>query len=165
MMRQLEPSPVVRLKASEKITTGGPPSGGPASGGPASGGPASGGPASGGPASGGPASGGPASGGPASGGPASGIPPSLPPPEVPLTVKLRKMTPATSVHIPAVPEPASADAEVSFTMIFAVPFTDATSRTGLAPVADTEMVAQLLRSAIRLGACPSTVIDVPLCRL
>src|SRR5438132_5382921 len=123
MMRQLVPSPVVRSKASEKITTGGPPPGGPASGGPASGGPASGGPASG-----GPASGGPASGEPASGGPASGIPPSLPPPEVPLTVKLRKMTPATSVHIPAVPEPASADAEVSFTMIFAVPFTDATSR-------------------------------------
>src|SRR5256885_11278712 len=146
MMRQLEPSPVVRLRASERITSGGPPSGGPASGGPASGGPASGGPASGGPASGGPASGGPASGGPASGGPASGgpasggpasgIPPSLPPPEVPLTVKLRKMTPATSAHIPAVPEPAIADREVPFGTSFAAPSTGAASRKSIAAVAE-----------------------------
>src|SRR5207249_10416121 len=67
--RQFEPSPLVRLKLSEKMTVGGPASGGPASGGPASGGPASGGPASGGPASGCPASGGPAS-----------EPPAAPPP-------------------------------------------------------------------------------------
>src|SRR5438067_13162882 len=41
--RQFEPSPLVRLKLSEKMTVGGPASGGPASGGPAYGGPASGG--------------------------------------------------------------------------------------------------------------------------
>src|SRR5437870_5100336 len=95
----------VRLKLSEKITVGGPASGGPASGGPASGGPAS--------------------GGPASGGPASGVPPSGPPPEAPLvvTVKSSKKTPATSVHIPAVPAPAIADADASVAKIFAAPFT------------------------------------------
>src|SRR5437763_11970182 len=115
--RQFEPSPLVRLKLSEKMTVGGPASGGPASGGPASrgpasggpasGGPASGGPASGGPASGGPASGGPASGGPASGGPASGVPPSVPPAD-PLTANLPNQIAAMFVHIPAVPAAAMA---------------------------------------------------------
>src|SRR5439155_6781180 len=64
--RQFEPSPLVRLKLSEKITADGPASGGEESAGPPSRGPASCGPALGGNASVGPASGGPASGGPAS---------------------------------------------------------------------------------------------------
>src|SRR5439155_26374235 len=75
------------------------------------------------------------------------------------------MTPATSVHIPAVPAPAIADADESLATIFADPLTDATSRTGFAPVAESEIVDQFVRSAIPLGAHPSTVIDVPLCRL
>ena len=82
-----------------------------------------------------------------------------------MTVKSSKMTPARSVHIPAVPGPAIAEADESLTLNFAVPLTDATSRTGFAPLTESEIVAQLDRSAIPLGACPSTVIDAPLCRL
>src|SRR5881227_1829468 len=149
--RQFEPSPLVRLKLSEKMTVGGPASGGPASGGPASGGPASGGPAS---------------GGPASGGPASGVPPSEPPAAPPpLTVKSRNQMPARSVHIPAAPAAVMAEAEESFTITFATPFAEPTSFTGFEPVTDKPMVAHHPRSAIPLGACPSTVTVAPLWRL
>ena len=66
--------------------------------------------------------------------------------------------------MPAVPARVMADADESFTMIFDAPFTEATSRTGLVPVADSEIVAQFERSAIPLAACASTVTDAPLCR-
>ena len=80
-------------------------------------------------------------------------------------MKLSKKTPATSVHIPAVPAPAIAEADESLAAIFAAPFTEATSCTGFAPVAESAMVAQFDRSAIPLGADASTVIEPPLWRL
>src|SRR5947208_8783336 len=133
---------------------------------PPSAGPASAGPASAGPASGGPASGDPASGGPASGGPASGVPPSVPPAALlPLTVKSRNQMPARSVHIPAVPAAVTAEAEESFTITFAMPFAEPTSFTGFDPVTDKPMVAHHPRSAIPLGACPSTVTVATFWRL
>src|SRR5207237_1205603 len=153
--RQVEPRPVVRLKLSEKMTVGGPPSGGPASG-PASGGPPSG------PASGGPPSG-PASGGPPSG-PASGGPSSVPPFANPVTVNLPNQIPARSVQIPAVPATRMADDDESFAISFVTPFTDATRFTGLEPVVEREMVAHQPRSAIPLGPSASTVTVAPLWR-
>src|SRR5438067_1165494 len=107
---QFEPSPLVRLKLSEKMTVGGP-------------------------ASGGPASGGPASGGPASGGPASGVPPSEPPAGAPFTVKLPNQIPARLVQIPAVPAVVILEADESFTITFVTPFAEATRFTGFDPVA------------------------------
>src|SRR5438105_11007576 len=144
--RQVEPRPVVRLKLSEKMTVGGPPSGGPASG-PASGGPPSG----------------PASGGPPSG-PASGGPPSVPPVANPVTVNLPNQIPARLVHIPAVPATRMADDDESFAITFVTPFTDATRFTGLEPVVEREMVAHQPRSAIPLGPSASTVTVAPLWR-
>src|SRR5207248_7101869 len=130
----------------------------------------------GGPASGGPASGGPASGGPASGGPAcvrprtvAGVQACALPIWRPIahrfSVKSRNQMPARSVHIPAAPAAVMAEAEESFTITFATPFADPTSFTGFEPVTDKPMVAHHPRSAIPLGACPSTVTVAPLWRL
>src|SRR5205823_10122423 len=146
--RQLDPRPVARLKPSENRTPE----------------PASGGPASGGPASGGPASGGPASGVPASGEPASGVPPSVPPAGAPVTVNLPNQIPARLVQIPAVPATRMADGDESLTTSFVTPSTDATRFTGFEPVAESAMATHQPRSAIPLGASPSTVTVAPLCR-
>src|SRR5207237_8944991 len=81
------------------------------------------------------------------------------------SVKSRNQLPARSVHIPAAPAAVMAEAEESFTITFATPFAEPTSFTGFEPVTDKPMVAHHPRSAIPLGACPSTVTVAPLWRL
>src|SRR5438105_3279463 len=81
---------------------------------------------------------------------------------LPLTVKSRNQMPARSVQIPAVPTAVMAEAEESFTITFATPFAEPTSFTGFDPVTDKPIVDHHPRSAIPLGACPSTVTVAPL---
>src|SRR5205085_11147913 len=66
-------------------------------------------------------------------------------------------TTAPRVVLRSVHKPRSSD--------LATPFAEPTSFTGFEPVTDKPMVAHHPRSAIPLGACPSTVTVAPLYRL
>src|SRR5438132_2025104 len=163
--RTVQPGPrpdaSVRLKSSLNRIWG---DAVPASGIPASGEPASEAPPSGVPASGTPASGVPASTAPPSTVPPSGTPAPVPPPSCPITAKSSNQTPARLVDNPAVPGMTIADPDASVTVSFAIPFTDATSCTGPAPVAASAIVAQFCNSAPPLGAAPTPLVTPPLDR-